>query len=175
MNKWLWTKLQNLPYKGGYAFAKYAPHGTIPLVPFVPSQQLPEFTDIAGGAPFIVYTYSINNSGLQWFVRDEQVAYVIYDNDEERLRTIHTYMVDLLCRMEWTAQEINDYLQMGAGEPGTSGDLFDFKTVSVFAGNGPQPFESEGGRQGAMIVCRLSYTHDLVSDPTVTNGLGMRI
>lgn len=167
VNKWLWAKIQNLPYKGGFVFDKYVPHGDVPLVPFVPSQQLPEFTNIAGGAPFIVYTYSQYGSGNDWFISEDQIAYVIYDNDEERLRTLHTYMVDLLKRADWTAQEINDWFQANQ-EPGTSADPFDFKTVQILSGNGPEPFETQDGRQGAIIVVRATYTHDLQQN-------GMRI
>jgi hypothetical protein len=167
MNKWLWKKLQDLSYKGGFAFEKYAPHGTIPLVPIIPTQQLPEFTEIAGGAPFIVYNYTDLDTSPQWFMQEQMVAYVVYDEDEERLRAIHTYMVDLLRRMDWTARDINDFLMTGI-EPGTQADQFDFKTVYVTTANGPEPFEQQGGRQGALIVARTSFTHDL-------DASGMRI
>jgi hypothetical protein len=162
LNKWLWEKLQGLQYKGAPAFQKYGTGaGKVNLVPFVPSQQLPEFTNIAGGAPFIVYTYSQQGSGSTWFTQVEQVAYVIYDNDEERLRTIHTYMVDLLRRADWTAQEINKWIYDLTPEPGTQADPFEFKTVQVVSANGPEPFETQDGRQGAIVVVRIVFTHDL--------------
>jgi hypothetical protein len=169
LNKWLWSKLKDLPYKGGYAFGKYVPHGTIGLVPIIPSQQLPEFTEIAGGAPFIVYNYTDLDTGDAWFTQEQQVAYVIYDNDEERLRTIDAYMVNLLQRMDWTAQEVNDYiLNPNTQEPGTNADHYEFKSVLVTSANGPEPFEQQGGRQGALVVARIMFTHDM-------DSTGMRI
>jgi hypothetical protein len=167
LNKWLWSRLQTLQYKGAYAFEKFAPHGAIPLVPIIPSQQLPEFTEIAGGAPFIVYNYTDLDTGSTWYIQEQTNAYVIYDNDEERLRTIHNYMIDLLRRMDWTAQEVNSFLMAGI-EPGTQADQFDFKSVYVTLSNGPEPFEQQGGRQGALVVCRTMFTHDL-------DDTGMRI
>lgn len=167
LNKWLWSELKNLPYKSEFAFQKYAPHGTVPLVPIIPSQQLREFTEIAGGAPFIVYNYTDIDAGSTWYVQEQMVAYVIYDNDEERLRAIHTYMNDLLRRMDWTAKDINNFL-MGGIEPGTQADQFDFKSVYVTSANGPEPFENQGGRQGALVVARAMFTHDM-------NDSGMRI
>lgn len=170
LNKWLWSRLATLPYKGGYAFEKYAgspASGPVPLVPIIPNQQLPEFNEIAGGAPFLVYNYTDLDPGSEWFTHTQSAAYVIYDDDEERLRAIHTYMVDLLRRMDWTAQEVNDYFMKNT-EPGTNADAFDFKTVFVTTAVGPEPFEQQGGRQGALVVARIMFTHDLQDN-------GMRI
>lgn len=166
MNKWLWSKLQDIMYKGEPAFKAYAPHGTVNLVPIVPSQQVQQMMDISGGAPFIVYNYTVM-AASEWWLQSEQASYIIYDNDEERLRQIHTYISQLLRRQDWTAQEINDWVLDGI-EPGTQADVFDFKSVTLISATGPEPYESQGGRQGALIAARIMYTHELQQD-------GMRI
>lgn len=171
INKWLWHVLRN---ERAAEFAAYLTTGSrsYGLVPVIPSQQMPQFTDIAGGAPFMIYNYSIEGGTQIWENRD-QIGYVIYDDNEARLRRIHNYMVQLLKRMEWTAADINVYLDSIATteEP----NEFDFKWVQVNSAAGPQPFESEGGRHGALIMATATYTREMVSDPSLYGrGLGMR-
>lgn len=164
INKWLWSKLWDFEYKPGEkAFAAYAPNGSINLVPFIPTQQQPQFTNIAGGAPFVVYNYIMSSYTSDWWMCREQCAYVIYDNNEERLRAIHTYMTDLLRRMDWTAKAVNN----NAATPAN----FDFKYVQLTSATGPDEYSEDGGRQGAMAVINYEYTVDL--DPN--EGMGLRV
>ncbi len=158
MNKWLWSKLQDFEYKPGVkAFSAYGTGtGKKNLTPIIPTQQQPQFLDIAGGAPFLVYNYIISAYASEWWLCREQCAYVIYDNDEERLRAIHGYMVDLLRRMDWTARDINS-------SPTTDG-RFDFKYVQLTSASGPDEFSTEGGRTGAMVVVNYEYTMELKTD-----------
>lgn len=159
INGWLWSKLKDFEHKPGEkAFAAYGPSG-INVVPFIPAQQLSEFTNIAGGAPFVVYNYVINPMA-EFYQKREQGAYAIYDNDVTRLRGIHLYMIDLLSRQDLTAADINRWLAVDdAGLP--NGSPWDFGYVSLSGAVGPDEFAQEGGRQGATISINYSYTHDL--------------
>jgi hypothetical protein len=164
INAWLWSLLKGFEYKTGEkAFGAYFDSGNsagIKIVPMIPTQQEPELVNIAGGAPFIVYNYVISSYASEWWVCREQLAYVIYDDDEERLRAIQNYMVDLLKRFDWTARSINSYL-------GSSN--YDFKYVQVTNAVSPDEFDTEGGRQGAMVTINYEYTVDL--NGTEGNGL----
>lgn len=162
LNHWLWSKLQGFQWNGtDLAFGEYGT--TAPaLVPIIPTQQQPEFTDIVGGAPFIVYNYIVNASPEWWQCRESN-AYVIYDDNESRLRAIHNYMHDLLKRQDWTAKNINTYLGPAS--------KYEFKTVSVSTARGPDKFTDEGGRQSAMITVSYMFTHDLDG----IEGSGLRV
>lgn len=167
INRWLWDTVKTFEYKTGVkAFDKYKGSGNssgINLVPIIPTQQQPEFTNIADGAPFIVYNYIMNNYSDEWWMCREQCAYIIYDNDEERLRAIHAYLADLLKRVDWTAKNINSSSVVSPN--------FDFKYVSLTSASGPDEFDTEGGRQGAMVVIDYEYTVDINGQ----EGNGLRV
>lgn len=151
LNKWLWSKLNSFIWDGtNRAFVDYDGTG---LVPIITPQQEPEFANAAGGPPFVTYAYT-TSFVQQWFVTGELAVYTVWDSNEARLRKIHTYMVDLLKRWDWTAQDINSF-------PGTT---FDFKEVHVVTATGPGMHDAEGGRLPATINVRYRYSNDLDSD-----------
>lgn len=152
LNKWLWSKLQNFIYNGtDKAFADYGVSG-IDAVPIVPAQQQPELMEIVGGAPFIVYNYR-QVPYSEWWTCQENCAYAIYDSDEERLRAIQNYLVQLLKRQDWAAADVNAYLG--------SSSKFDFKTIWVSSSQSPSPETDLGGRHGATISVSYKYTANL--------------
>lgn len=163
INQWLWDTLKNFEHTTGVkAFADYGTGtGQMNVSPFIPAQQQAEFMNVAGGAPFIVYNYSINGKS-PWAFR-EQGAYVIYDNDITRLRAIHLRMVDLLSREDWSAADANKYLRSKA-----LNTPWDFKWIIVTGAVGPDEFAQEGGRQGATISTTYEYTRE-------QNSNGLRI
>jgi hypothetical protein len=151
LNAWLWDKLQDFQWDGtDYAFGAYGT-GKIEAVPIIPAHMEPEFTNIASGEPFIVYNYKTTPDS-EWWVTRESNAYMIYDNNGKRCRAIMNYMIDLLKRFDWTAQNINDSLTNSA---------FEFKTVWVSSSTGPQDVSDEGGRLTAIVVVTYRYTVDL--------------
>lgn len=153
LRKWLWSKLEGFVWNGtDQAFVDYGP-GKVNLIPIIPSQQVPELTDVAGGAPFIVYNY-VQQGYDEWWRCRETCAFAIYDANEARLRAIFNYMVDLLKRYDITASEINDF---------TGASPFEFKYVRVATAVGPGNFTDEGGRLGAQVVAGYEYTHPVGS------------
>lgn len=162
INGWLWNDLKNLEHvPGTKAFEAYGSGSLANVSPFTPAQQQAEFTNIAGGAPFIVYNYVINSkSPWAW---KENGAYAIYDNDVARLRAIHMRMIDLLSREDKAAADVNSYLYSK-----NQNTPWDFKWVIVTGGVGPDVFAQEGGRQGATISTVFEYTRD-------QNDAGLRI
>lgn len=167
VNAWLWSKLKSFEYPAGKkAFDAYKGSGNtagLNLIPIIPTQQQPAFLDIAKGAPFIVYNYVVSAYPSEWWICREQCAYVIYDNNEERLRAVQSYIIDLTKRMDWSARDINNFLP--------SNTNFDFKNVSLTSASGPDEFSTEGGRQGAMVVINYEYTTDMNS----AEGNGLRV
>lgn len=170
INKWLWNLLKNFEYKTGEkAFSTYKDSGNsagLDLIPIVPGHQWAQLNDMTQGkSPFIVYNYIMSSYGTEWWMCREQCAYVIYDSNEERLRAIHAYLVDLLKRVDWTARSIN--------AASTTPSNFDFKYVMLTSASGPDDYAqtTELSLQGCMVVVNYEYTTDLNS----SEGNGLRL
>jgi hypothetical protein len=170
INKWLWSKLKNFEYKPSVkAFKDYKDSGNSAgynIVPLVPGYQWPQMSDITGNkSPYIVYNYIMSSYASEWWICKEQCAYVIYDFDEERLRAIHAYIIDLMKRMDWTARELNISSDVS--------DKFDFKYVQLTSASGPDDFAvtTEKTLRGAMVVVSYEYTTDM----STQEGNGMRV
>lgn len=157
LNKWLLDKLKDLMWVNdvtsanekvfkAYAFAG----GSINLTPFIQGAQIPDFTNLAGGPPFVVFGYT-TGAGTNWELTREQAAYVIWDSNTARLRRIQNYMKTLLERHDWTAEEVNDFI---------SPSPFDFKYIQVTTATSPDPAISEQGRQKGLLVSAFEYTVD---------------
>lgn len=170
INKWLWSLLKDFQYKSGQkAFSGYVDSGNsagLAIVPIVPGHQWAQLNDMTNGKfPFIVYNYAMSTYASEWWLCREQCAYIIYDSDEERLRAIHAYMIDLLKRFDWTARSIND--------SSVTASNFDFKYVSLISATGPDDtgVTTELSLPGSMVVVGYEYTTDTNS----AEGNGMRV
>jgi hypothetical protein len=169
INKWLWSALKNFEYKTGQkAFSSYKDSGNsagLDIVPIVPGHQWAQLNDMTQGkAPFLVYNYIMSAYSTEWWMCREQCVYVIYDSNEERLRAIHAYLIDLMRRMDWTARSIN-------ASPDVASN-FDFKYVALTSAAGPDDFQqtTELSLTGCMVVINYEYTTDLNS----AEGNGLR-
>jgi hypothetical protein len=164
LNKFIWDNLKSaglldeIDYSG--------------LVPIIPTQQQPVFNDMASGKPFIVYTFMVAAYDRDIWSNIEQVTYRIYSDDERKMRQINNFIVDLCSRLDWTAQDLNRWID-NYNSPDGDEKRFDFKYVNVVGSTGPEPFNQEGGRQDSSVTVRMAYTVD--SNPA-TSGLylGMR-
>lgn len=135
------------------------------LTPIIPAQQQPEFTNLPKGIPFIVYNYAQEGSYEDWWLEHEQLAYVVYTDDANKIRDIVHYLTQLYRRFDWSAGEVNDYLRAN----GTANQkAFDFKYIRVVNSTSIEPATEEGGRHSAMIVLNVCFTGTLDND-------GMRV
>jgi len=164
LNKYIWDELKkaNLLRDSDY-------NG---LVPIIPTQQVPVFNDMAAGKPFIVYTYLVASYDVDLWANVEQVTYRIYSDDERKLRQISNFLIDLCRRFDWSAADVNNWID---GFPTLDGDekKFEFKYVQVVGSTSPEPFAQEGGRQNASVTVRMAFIHDMKSG-VAGNNLGMR-
>ncbi|QBP30852.1 hypothetical protein KNU49_gp212 [Streptomyces phage EGole] len=151
------------------------------LTPIIPAQQQPEFTNLPKGIPFIVYNYAQEGTYQDWWLEHEQLAYVVYTDDANKIRDIIHYLTQLYRRFDWSADELNDWLlgsdwkDGGAGTPNQR--AFEFKYIRVVNSTSIEPATEEGGRHSAMIVLHVCFTSDLDGEPelgTRHNKLGMR-
>jgi len=164
LNKYLWAELQKSNLMGEYDY-----NG---LVPIIPTQQVPVFNDMAAGKAFIVYTYLVASYDVDLWANVEQVTYRIYSDDERKLRQISNLLIDLCKRFDWTAADVNKWID-GYATPDGDEKKFEFKYVQVVGSTSPEPFAQEGGRQNASVTVRMAFVHDMVT-AVAGNNLGMR-
>lgn len=165
LNKFIWS---SLVAEGIMSDTDYSG-----LVPIIPTQQVPVFNDMAAGKPFIVYTYMVASYDVDLWANVEQVTYRIFSDDERKLRQVTNFLIDLCKRYDWTASDVNSWLD-NAGLPADSDDRkFDFKYVQVVGSTSAEPFSQEGGRQDSSVTVRMAFTHD-VNGAVVGSRLGMR-
>lgn len=143
-----------------------ADYTNLPL--FLPSQQQPEWSNLPTEVPFIVYNYVSTAEYVDWFKEKEEVAYVIYSDDEKQLRNIALFILQLLRRYDWSAEDVNDYIDALSSPAFDWAKQFNIKYTRVSNSTSPEPATEEGGRQSAMVVFSLCFTHEL-------NQNGMRI
>lgn len=164
LNKFVWFKLQE---------AGIMDHNNYNgLIPIVPTQQQPVFNDLPSNTPYIVYTYTNAGYDEDFWADREQITYRIYSDNERQLRQISNFLTDLLKRYDWTAEEVNNWI---ANFASTDGDekKFHFMYTDVISAIGPEPFDQEGGRQGAAVTLMAVYTHLVQGIPGLP-GQGMR-
>lgn len=165
LNKFIWASL--------VAEGLMDPTDYSGLVPIIPTQQVPVFNDMASGKPFIVYTFMVATYDVDLWANVEQVTYRIFSDNERKLRQISNFLIDLCKRYDWTAAEVNSWLD-NSGLPTDSDDKrFDFKYVQVVGSTSAEPSSQEGGRQDASITVRMAFTHQ-TSDVVAGSRLGMR-
>lgn len=166
LNKFIWHKLEQ-----DMNYSKIDYNG---LVPIIPTQQEPLFNDLPSGRPFFVYTFMVSGYDPDLWAHIEQVTYRIYSDDEKRLRQVGNYLTDLCRRYDWTAEELNTWIQGEALLPVDADDRkFEFKFVQVVGFTGPEPSSSEGGRQFSTVTVRMTYTYPEINQ-NFGHGLGMR-
>lgn len=164
LNKFLWDNLKaaglldEIDYSG--------------LVPIIPTQQVPMFNDMAAGKPFLVYTFIISAYDQDIWANLEQVTYRIYSDDEAKLRRLVNFITDLFSRLDWSAADINRWIDRYNSQDGDE-KKFEFKYTNVVSGSGPEPFNQEGGRQDASVTVRMAFTVD-ANSATYGEFLGMR-
>ncbi len=154
LNKFIWGQLKSQEFMTDIDYRG--------MVPIIPTQQHPAFNDMSTGTPFIVYTYVVSGYDANIWSNIEQVTYRIFGDNERQIRQITNFLIDLLKRYDWTAQEVNDWLERNSGVyPVNDNDdqAFDFKWVTVAGGSSPEPSDQEDGRQYSSITVRMAYVH----------------
>ena len=75
----MWASLQSA---GILNSNDYVAEGfTTPLIPIIPSQQVPEFNNLLPGKPYITYDIIQRNYGVQWWVSEESMIMQIISSN----------------------------------------------------------------------------------------------
>jgi hypothetical protein len=68
----IWQELQNANILNVSDY--YADGLSMPLVPIIPSQQVPEFNNLLPGKAYITYDIIQKNYGVQWWISEESMV-----------------------------------------------------------------------------------------------------
>lgn len=151
IRSFLWD---NLKSSGVLNSNDYIADGFIqPLVPIIPIQQVPEFNNLIGNKPYIIYDYDINYVDEMWWICEEKVVFSIVSTDFDKIVQITQFMVDLFRRMDESAGDLNDV------EPSTT--KFKFFTIMLSGASSPSPSDEEGGRLMGEVQITYKYSRFL--------------
>jgi len=139
VNRWLREdadikRLMNIPRQNG-------------IVPFFPIQQEPE-----SRIPFFRYIVRTNTDSEMWFMRTDTIIYILHDNNLERATRINNVMIEMLSRLDESAQELNNFLDSQQTK-----SEFIFHTCSLLGSLNPEPAGQEAGIVQKVTTFNVQY------------------
>lgn len=151
LNAFLWQELKN---NGILDENNYRPDGFIKsLVPIIPIQETPEFNNLLGNEPYIIYDYEVEGYGDQWWICEEKMLYSIVSNSVSKISEITEFMIDLFRRVDNSGQDIQIF--------NPDSDKVKFYSISLNSASAPTPFEQEGGRMIGSVEIAYKYSRIL--------------
>ena len=126
-----------------------------PLVPIIPTQQVPEFNNLIGNKTYIVYDFEVMDYDDQWWICQENLILTIVSNDYGKIVEITQFLVDLFRRTDESAVDINNWQD--------SLSKFKFHTFILKSASSPVPVTEEGGRQFGSVEITYKYSRNLDS------------
>ena len=151
IRSYTWAKLTEAGILSEY---DYIADGFIePLLPIIPVQQVPEFNNLVGDKPYIIYDYDLVSYSDDWFVCQETISFTIVSSNFSKIIQISQLLIDLYRRMDESARDLN--IWQGANTN------FKFFTFTLKDASSPTPFEEEGGRQMSQINITYKYSRIL--------------
>ena len=153
----MWTELQN----AGILKAKdYTTDAfNYPLVPIIPSQQVPEFNNQLPGKTYITYDIIQKPVGSQWWISEETMILQVISRSNAEILTIINFLTDLFRRYELSAIDVNS-LAASSGSP------FKFFYFRLETANPVQPFIDEGGFMSGDFSFVYTYTRSVDQGPS---------
>lgn len=137
LRTYLWQQLQSAGLMDINNY--YADGFDQPIIPIIPSQQIPEMNNSLPGLPYIVYDYQVMPIQTDWWIIHEVFQLMTVSPNHNEINMINNFIVDLFRRYDDSAKDV-----FNAGSQIIS-DNFDFKYTSVHDVYSPTPFKNEGG------------------------------
>ena len=134
----------------------YVENMPLPLVPIIPTQQVPEFNNLLPGKTYLIYDILQNGVGVNWWMSQETITFTIVSRDSTEILTISNLITDVFRRYDKTAKDIN--LQLSPTSP------FIFRFFRLESSDPIQAFHDEGGFMSGIISVTYAYTRELNPD-----------
>lgn len=153
INSFLWDQLKqnNIFIEDQYRIDDF----TKEVVPIIPTQQVPEFNNLIGEKPYIIYDYEIQGYDENWWVCEESMLFTVVGTKVSEISEIVEFMVDLFRRFDDTGHDIQQY--------NPNSDKIIFYSVYLDSASSPAPFDMEGGRMSASVEISYKYSRVLNS------------
>lgn len=148
----MWAELQRVGLLDPQDY--YADGLPDPIVPIIPSQQVPELNNLLAGKTYLTYDIIQKNYGVQWWISEESMVLQIFSRDNKKILAISNFLTDLFRRYELSARDINDVAH-AANSP------FKFLYFRLESANPVQPFIDEGGNMGGDFAIAYTYTREV--------------
>lgn len=131
----------------------YADGFATSLVPIIPAQQVPEFTNLLPGRTYMLYDFEVKTISPQWWIVDESFTLTVISQNFEIINQITNLMQDLFRRYDDSATEINAQLDTDAD--------FRYMHTVVDSIMSPEPFSAEGDYQIGSVTISYCYTRNI--------------
>lgn len=152
LRTYLWDKIQGAGLLDPQDY--FADGFDQPLIPIIPSQQVPEFNNSLKGKTHIVYDYETLPSKPDWWTKYEVMTLMINSRHHDEINTLMNFIVDLFQRYDESAADI-------LGDSAILSKNFMFKFTTVQKVVAPTPQKNEGGLQTGLINVFYSYVRVL--------------
>ena len=147
----MWNALQDAEL---FDINDYYPDGFAePIIPIVPSQQIPEINNLLPGKDYITYDIVQKKTNVQWWVTNETILLEIISRDNARIFTIINFLTDLFRRYDLSAKSVNSNTSIDSP--------FNFLTFNIESTDPVQSYTDEGGYMSGDISISYSYTRDI--------------
>ena len=148
----MWASLQSA---GILNSNDYVAEGfTTPLIPIIPSQQVPEFNNLLPGKTYMTYDIVQKSYGTQWWISEETMVMQIVSRSNSQILTIINFLTDLVRRYELSAIDVNSAAS-------SSGSPFKFLYFRLESASPVQPFIDEGGFMSGDFSFVYTYTRQV--------------
>ena len=134
----------------------YIDNMALPLVPIIPTQQVPEFNNMLPGKTYMIYDFEVKNVPVQWWMTEEAFTLTVISQNYETINQITNLVHDLFRRYDDSAADLNNFL---AGESD-----FKYHHFMIDSIMSPEPFSTEGDYQMASVIFTYSYSRNTGSN-----------
>jgi len=124
-----------------------------PILPIIPSQQVPEINNLLPGKTYIVYDILQKNYGVQWWMSQETITFEITSTSHPEIQTIVNLITDVFRRYDTSAGEVN--LKLDPSSP------YIFHYFKLISADPVQSFQTEGSFMTGVVTIDYSYSRDL--------------
>jgi hypothetical protein len=128
----------------------YADGFTRPLIPIIPSQQIPEFNNSLPGKPYIVYDVETMPIETSWWMIHEVINLMVISPNYDEINTIMNFVLDLLRRYDDSAKDVKSLDILS--------NNFIFHYTAIHDIKSPQPMKQEGGLRVGYISILYCYS-----------------
>jgi hypothetical protein len=148
LRSFIWEQLKsnNILTESDY----YADGFTQPIIPIIPSQQVPEFNNLLPGKTYLVYDNEMLPIEEQWWIIHEYMELMVISPNYDEINKVMNFMVDLLRRYDESATDVK--------KSNILSNNFFFHYTAIHRVKSPTPMKQEGGLRVGTVTILFCYS-----------------